>query len=165
MENKWNPPETEWTKLNTDTAFKDFKGGWAVAARNAEVKFTRCGTMSHKVLSVIEAETIAVLLAADFAVMSHLQRVIIDCDAEKVVNMLTKGDYHIPWRLHQIILQIRKHLKKVAEVKTVFIKKNGNNVAHALAKYALTRHSNMWWFSPKPPCCIRVLFARVYDAL
>lgn len=111
--NKWSPPETEWTKHNTDAAYKDFNGGWAVVARNADIKFAGCGTMAHKVLSPIEAETRAVLLAADFAVMSHLQKVIIECDAEKVVNMLSKKNCHI----HHLIFQIRDQLKKAAEVK------------------------------------------------
>ncbi|XP_026458848.1 uncharacterized protein LOC113359426 [Papaver somniferum] len=72
LANKWTPPETNWTKLNTSAAFKDFQGGWAVVDRNAEFSFIGCGTMALKVLSPIEAETRAVLLAAEFAMMSHL---------------------------------------------------------------------------------------------
>lgn len=148
---KWSRPETEWTKLNMDAAFDNFKGAWAVVARDHDIKFKGCGTMSHAVLNPIEAEIRAFLLATEFAVMTRLQRVIFESDAELVVRMLTDEKDHIPWRLFQLVFQIRAHLKNIAEYKIIFNKRDGNSVAHSLANYALNHQSNMWWFSSKPP--------------
>ncbi|XP_026410899.1 uncharacterized protein LOC113306140 [Papaver somniferum] len=144
---KWKPPEDNWIKLNVDVAFDNYKAGWAVVARDSATSFKGCGTNSHEVLSPIEAETRVVLLATDFTVISRLQRVIIESDAEEVIKILNEEKGYIPWILRELIYQIRAKARKVTEVKFVFNKRDWNVVSHTLAKYALSHHSNMWWFS------------------
>lgn len=85
---KWRPPDGNWIKLNVDATYEDFEAGWAVVARDAQTNFVGCGTGFQNVLSPLEAETKSVLLAAEFAVLVGWQRVIIESDAEKVINML-----------------------------------------------------------------------------
>lgn len=53
LASKWNPPETHWTKLNLDAAFDNYKGAWEVVARDYNIQFKGCGTMSHQVMNPI----------------------------------------------------------------------------------------------------------------
>ncbi|XP_026378231.1 uncharacterized protein LOC113272633 [Papaver somniferum] len=114
---EWKPPEAKWIKLNVDAAFDNFKAGWEVVARDSDVAFKDCVTKSHEVLSPIEVETRVVLLAADFTIVMGLHRVIIESDAEKVIKLLTEENANAPYRLRELILQIRAQTKIVTEVK------------------------------------------------
>lgn len=109
-------------------------------SRDTDVQFKVCGTKYQAVLNPIEAETRAVLLSYEFAVMSGIQNVIIESDAEKVIKMLTDEKIQIPWRLLQIFNQIRAQSRKLNAAKFSYIKRDGNSVAHSLEKYALSNH-------------------------
>ncbi|XP_026459561.1 uncharacterized protein LOC113360246 [Papaver somniferum] len=125
---EWKLPKANWTKLNVDAAYDNFNAGWAVVARDPDASFKGCGTKSREVLSPIEVETRAVLLAVEFSEVMGLQRVIIKSDAEKVIKMLTKEHANIPWRLREPILRIQAQTRKLTEVKFTFITRDGNNV-------------------------------------
>lgn len=61
--------DLNWTKLNVDAAFDNFHGGGAVLARDSSSTFQGSGTNNQAVLSPLEAEARAVLLATEMAVL------------------------------------------------------------------------------------------------
>lgn len=159
-EDKWEPPAYTWIKLNIDASFSSNTGACAAVARNSEAKFKGGGTCSHNCLTPLEAETKTILLAMDLAEKKAWSKIVIESDAEIVIKVLNNEKLSYPWRIRQMVLQIRSRISYFNGVQFKFKKKGANEVAHTLASFAFKNHVFNWWLMDTPPPCIASLCDR-----
>jgi ribonuclease HI len=150
----WIPPTHGRLKRNVDAAFHNggriTSGGWCV--RDDSGQFIRAGThWLRGELSIIEAETLALLEAMRTTCQMNMQNVIFETDAQIVAGATNSN--HVGVSLFStIILNLKNllHLNPNFEVK--FVKHQANSVAHKLARAANSWASRCIFYSV--PLCI-----------
>ncbi|XP_060216473.1 uncharacterized protein LOC132643957 [Lycium barbarum] len=138
---KWERPELNWVKLNTDgSKFGDGHIGAGGVIRDfaghMHMDFTKSlDTGSHNY-----AEAKASLFGLRWCKENGLHNVILECDSKFVVDML-KYACAVPWQLYHIIEETRKIISQI-NVVTQHCFREGNQVADAMAKVS-TRGQDM----------------------
>ena len=106
-------------------------------------------------LAPAAAEAKAAVLVIQLCREMGFLRVHIEGDAKSVVDAVNSVDVDKSWLGH-VIEDIKMELKSLAHWKMAFVKREGNQVAHNLAKYAVMNCiSNSWHDTPSE--CIRDL--------
>jgi len=133
----WQPPPTDWVKLNVDGALtvahsiagcggviRDHSGSWIVGFKRVLGSCT-----------VIEAEQWAVYKGLKLAWDLGFKKIILESDAKNVVNMLMCSNFN---RCSLLVSQIQKMMTLDWELKIQHISREQNHLADALAKEGLT---------------------------
>ncbi|XP_058783600.1 uncharacterized protein LOC131658309 [Vicia villosa] len=154
----WEPPDTGWLKCNVDAGFSNNRGttnrGWCV--RDNRGSFILGGiAWDLDLLSVVEAEALALKEAIQGAITNHLDKVIFESDALKVVQAI-HSNHCGNSEFSVIILSTQSLLQIYSNFEVKFVKRQANMVAHSLANVAISwsRRSS---FNVPPPCIEHIL--------
>ncbi|XP_058784794.1 uncharacterized protein LOC131659630 [Vicia villosa] len=134
----WIPPMVNRVKCNVDAGFNNVRGstnrGWCF--RDHLGRFISAGaSWDVGLLSVFEAEAIALKEAIQHAISSQFSHVTFECDCQVIVNSIhTKhvGSSEFSF----IIKSVQNLLCSFPNFEVKFIKRQANSVAHTLAKAA-----------------------------
>ncbi|KAK3219971.1 hypothetical protein Dsin_013941 [Dipteronia sinensis] len=150
----WRPPDCGTLKINRDAAVDSMTGkiGIGVIIRDSrgEVLASSAQTISAS-LSASTAEALAVFSCLIFARDSGLSPVIIESDAQVVVNLINSGNIPLS-DIGLIIHDINQVLRNFPSCRVSFVSRLANMAAHSLAKYGLLIASDLFWLEEFPSC-------------
>ncbi|XP_059431317.1 uncharacterized protein LOC132164745 [Corylus avellana] len=138
--------------------------GLAVVLRDSEGNMlaARC-EMRRGCLPPAAAEAQALLLAISLCREMGLERVQLEGDAKTVIDAVSSTEIDYSWMGH-ITEDIKLELNFLVHSRVSFVKREGNKVAHSLAKYAVRNCISKSW-RDVPPACICDMLALEHSAL
>lgn len=150
----WKPPLTGWAKANWDAALDRQLGrlGLGVVVRDScgNLLAGRC-TAQVGCLAPAAAEAKVVLLAIQLCREMGLSQVHFEGDAKSVVDSVNSAHVDSSWMGH-VVDDIRLEVQAFPQWQLFFVRREGNQVAHLLAKYAVRHFENNLWLSMPPDC-------------
>ncbi|KAK1581615.1 hypothetical protein Q3G72_007412 [Acer saccharum] len=105
-------------------------------------------------LSPDVAEATGILRGINMAMESGLLPLVIESDAQHVVNLIN-SDISVSSDIGLVIYDIRDCMRHVRIESILFVPRTVNVVAHNLAKYALLNLGSQFWLDSYPPCVER----------
>ena len=150
---RWKPPESEAYKVNYDgaTFAEQGKAGIGVVVRNSEGAVM--ASLSQQVplpTTVAQVEAMAARKAIEFALEIGLTRVIIEGDLETIYRELNSTDPSLALHGH-VIQDIRCLASSFVSHSFTHVRRQGNNVAHALTRWAINSPNLTVWREDAPP--------------
>ncbi|KAK6157968.1 hypothetical protein DH2020_005282 [Rehmannia glutinosa] len=153
IRSQWQKPTFPFLKCNVDASLcmNSKSTGVGMVLRNDEGDFLVARTMVfHGQFQIREAEAIGVREALSWIIGMGFGQAIVETDAKVVVDALAmakNGDSE-----YDIILSdCRMFLSSEPDLSVAFVGREGNTVAHELAKSSFSFVSPSVWTSP-PPC-------------
>ncbi|XP_030924555.1 uncharacterized protein LOC115951512 [Quercus lobata] len=158
---RWTPPPDHWYKLNFDGAtFADKDtAGIGIMVRNSDgLVMASLAQQIPLPPSVIEVETLAARRALEFALELGFERIILEGDSESLDNALKMEcrNFTMYGHLVQDIIFLSTHL---SEFKISLVRRQGNNLAHSLARKSQFLSHMSVWMEDVPPDLLSVLEA------
>jgi ribonuclease HI len=151
----WKAPALDWCKGNWDAALDTVSGrmGLGVVFRDSRGKLlvARCVTKKG-CLEPAGAEALALLLAIQMCREMGYSKLHLEGDAKAVIDAVHSTEVDRSWMGH-LIEDVKVELQAVLYWQLTFVRREGNKVAHDLAKFALT-HSTAETWHDMPPGCI-----------
>jgi ribonuclease HI len=132
----WTPPPPGFVKINVDAAVANSRTTLAVVARNEHGNIVKAWAKEHMAGDALFAEASAFLWALQLAKNSGMQQIIVEGDAKLVVEALLKNANDVSWTIAAIISDALVLASSFSSCKFGWIKRDGNTVAHMLAKFA-----------------------------
>jgi ribonuclease HI len=150
----WSPPPNATLKLNVDAhSMSDGHWGFGLVLRRADGSCVGAVTRVRKGSDcVLLAEAMGLQEAITLVQDWNLQNTIIELDAKTIVD--TVGSNKNPrtkWGM--ITTQCAKKMKELNQISVIWTRRNGNKVAHELAKWAGVE-PNREWNTNLPSCII-----------
>ncbi|KAF5470754.1 hypothetical protein F2P56_011245 [Juglans regia] len=155
----WNPPPFNWYKINWDGAIDKFKGliGIGICVRDCEGHVV--ATLRHNkhmYPDPLLVESYGALQAIKFGIELGLGQVIFEGDSLQVINNL-KATVEV-WSSASMFVSEAKELSSCfAKCDFSHVRRNGNNIAHLLAKNTLTISDFIVTIEEVPPCISSLL--------
>ncbi|KAI9191352.1 hypothetical protein LWI28_007377 [Acer negundo] len=97
------------------------------------------------------AESTGILWGITPAVDRGLLSIVVEFDAQSVVNLFNSGT-NVSSDIRLIIGDIRDYLRLDGLASISFVPRTGNVVAHNIAKFALLSSKDQFWMDFYPPC-------------
>ncbi|OVA14707.1 Reverse transcriptase zinc-binding domain [Macleaya cordata] len=146
----WNPPPTEWIKINTDGAWnpENNDGGKGFIVRNHESKFLFVVAAYSSFVSAEEAEVRCIWSAVKKAWEMKYRKVMIESDAAVVINQINDGNFGGRWNTYALLQDINNWRLKFDEISFKFIQRSCNGTAHDIAQWGKNSMLNMCWANP-----------------
>ena len=146
---RWRPPSTSLLKVNFDGAYfaEDNKAGLGIIIRN-DVGLA----MTQQIplpASVEMVEVLAARRALWFAMELGFDRLVVEGDSEVIINSIKEGNMSHSAFGH-ILQDITSLCSLFSFVSFQHIKRQGNGVAHKLARRAITNPLDVWMESIPP---------------
>ena len=144
---KWEPPPENVICLNTDAAIKQIgaKASWGVVARCMEGKLRGAwaGCEDRRGIPIVE-EARAIRHALVLAKQNGWRNIIIQTDCKRIVDQIRDGKLN-DHLAGAVLFDIIALSKDFSSCLFSFVKREGNNVTHQLAKFALKLVSEIAW--------------------
>ncbi|XP_071939813.1 uncharacterized protein [Coffea arabica] len=144
---KWEPPPENVICLNTDAAIKQIgaKASWGVVARCMEGKLRGAwaGCEDRRGIPIVE-EARAIRHALVLAKQNGWRNIIIQTDCKRIVDQIRDGKLN-DHLAGAVLFDIMALSKDFSSCLFSFVKREGNNVSHQLAKFALKLVSEIAW--------------------
>ncbi|OMO59710.1 reverse transcriptase [Corchorus capsularis] len=149
----WKPPATNFIKVNFDGAFDSTRqiGAYGLIARNSDGLVL--GACSGNILNVSDAfvaESFAAVRALSWSREMGFSAVVIEGDALSIIRKINS--------LSLDFSPVGAYVKEAKSLKVLFsscvvqhIGRNGNSVAHDLAKHGLLLDDEIVWMEDVPP--------------
>jgi ribonuclease HI len=150
----WSPPPNTFTKLNVDAhSLSDGRWGLGLVLRRDDGSCVGAVTRMRRGSDcVLLAEALGLQEAMELIKRRNLQNVIIELDAKAIVDAVHgQKEARTPWGV--IATQCAEWVKENEGIAVVWTRRNGNKVAHELAKWAGVE-PNREWNSNLPYCII-----------
>ena len=155
---RWSPPPDGWYKANFDAAtFKeDERTGIGVILRNNKGLVMASASQNIQLMtSMVEMEAMAAIRAIELSSELGFDRVIFEGDCETVVRALT--DSSQPFATYGLLIQDAQTLaNRFNGVRFQHVGREGNKVAHNLARYARHITGYYVWMEDVPVHCLNV---------
>ncbi|XP_042944640.1 uncharacterized protein LOC122278525 [Carya illinoinensis] len=161
---RWKKPDAMICKVNWDAALdvknKQVAIGIIVRDSEGEILACLCSKLSIVVKAIV-AEAYALRRALFFCLELGLQKVLLEGDSQVVVKD-TNSNADI-WANYGVVIEdIRSLLKDNMSWSVNFIHREANNVAHSLAKMALTCDEEIVWMEEGPPQIMNAVLKEKY---
>ena len=150
---RWKPPEQGVYKVNYDGAMfnQQNRAGLDVVIRNIEGAIM--ASMSQQIplpTTVAQVKALAARRAAAFALEVGINKAILEDDSETIVKELMESTPSLA--LHGHLLQDVKSLQNSFNfLSFTHVHRQGNNVAHTLARRAIKQPNLTVWMEDVPP--------------
>jgi ribonuclease HI len=151
----WLAPPPNFIKINWDAALNSSRGcaGFGLVARNCNGNFLSAQCIVHpQNIEAKSAEALAVFWAVRFCMKMDFRETIFEGDAAQVIDDICSPLPHLSKSGH-ITESIALNILHLTSAKFVHVKREGNMVAHCLAKLAVDQNSSSCWRF-EPPACI-----------
>ncbi|XP_059446658.1 uncharacterized protein LOC132178227 [Corylus avellana] len=138
---KWTRPPQGWYKINCDAAVdgKNGRMGVGLILIDHDGGVLATGSFTKKGwLDPTTVEVMATIRAAQFCKEMDVSNVLIEGDAQKIIQALQNGDQNGS-RYGQLVEDAKLILTSLMNWKPNYVRRNVNGAAHILAKMA-TRH-------------------------
>jgi ribonuclease HI len=155
----WSPPPSNYQKLNVDAHLRnDGRWGFGLILRNED---GRCLGAATRVCAgsndVAMAEATGLSEAIRFVTENHLNNIIIELDAAIIVQAVTHQKYpRSNWG--NLVKSCVRSLGQLENVSVSWVRRDGNEPAHALARWAFPEPNHNW--TTNPPSCILTLIQK-----
>ncbi|OVA19557.1 GRIP [Macleaya cordata] len=73
-------------------------------------------------------------------------------DSQQIVSLLKAEHFKFPWRIRSILLDCKSLMTRFAKIDILFVPRDGNRVAHLLAREAISSKLCSNWSGVGPPC-------------
>ena len=156
----WCPPDQSWFKLNFDAAiFKEqnCSGFGAMIRNNQGEVMAAMATRGPLVSCSEEAETLACRKALEFAVDAGFSELIVEGDNINVMRAVSSSTMNFSM-LGNVIAAIRCILCGLRGVSISCVKREGNQVAHVLAKFAKGLDEDLFWMEEVPQVAMESMY-------
>ncbi|XP_059446504.1 uncharacterized protein LOC132178058 [Corylus avellana] len=161
--NPWRAPPNGWFKANWDARVNRRKGcvGIGVVIRDHQGKMwaSKCQTRPG-LLDPLAAEAVASFMAAQLCLEMGIRQVQLEGDAKTLVDIINSDEADESGR-GQLIADIRLILRAIPCWEMRFTHREGNKVAHLLAKLAKHDTMNKVWLYNPPDCTCDILQAEI----
>ncbi|OVA10295.1 hypothetical protein BVC80_8791g11 [Macleaya cordata] len=146
----WKPPHPGWTKINADGAWDlcTNKGGMGFIFRDHNHNVLFAAALHSNIFSAEEAEVRAIWAGVHKALEMNIKKVMIECDAEMVINKLKGGDFDGNWCTDALLKDLKEWLPKFESFTFTYIPRVCNIAAHELAQWGKTSMLDMFWSIP-----------------
>ena len=150
---RWKPPEHGTYKVNYDGAVfsQQGKAGLGVIIRNHEGAVM--ASLAQQIplpTTVAQVEALAARRATEFALEIGITTAILEGDSETIVKELMEPNPSLA--LHGHLIQDVKSLQNsFNSLNFTHVRREGNNVAHALARWAIKKPNLTVWMEDVPP--------------
>ncbi|XP_075662967.1 uncharacterized protein LOC142632455 [Castanea sativa] len=139
-QNQWLPPPMDVVKINFDgaTSPKKKKAGIGVVVRDVNgLVLASCAKIKHEPYKAVEIESLVAATTLSLTTDLGFQRVILERDSMEVIQALRENTQPLtPTGLP--LEDVRRFSQNFDELLFSHTKRDGNIVAHSLAKYALS---------------------------
>ena len=155
----WRPSDQSWFKLNFDVAiFQEHNNsGFGAMIRNNQGKvMAAMATKGPQVSCSEEVETLAFRKALEFAVDAGFLELIVEGDNVNVMRAVSSSTLNFSM-LGNVIADIHCILCGLGRVSISCIKREGNRVAHVLAKYVRVLDEDMFWMEEVPQVAVETM--------
>ena len=149
---RWRPPPTGLLKVNFDGASfaEDNKAGLGIIIRNNVGLVMAAMTQQIPLPASVEmVEVLAARRALWFAMELEFDRLIVEGDSEVIINSIKEGNMSHSAFGH-ILQDIISLCSLFNYVSFQHVKRQGNGVAHRLARRAITNPLDVWMESVPP---------------
>ncbi|KAK9983964.1 hypothetical protein SO802_033489 [Lithocarpus litseifolius] len=150
---RWLPPPSGAVKINFDGATfpKEKKSGIGVVIRDTRgLVIASCSKVVHQVLSVSDIEALAAAWALSFASDVGVRQAILEGDSLTVISDLREdGKVLAPYGL--LLEDVKVLSLHFEELRYSHTKREGNSLAHGLARYALSIPDLLVWMEDVLP--------------
>ncbi|KAI3940737.1 hypothetical protein MKW98_030056 [Papaver atlanticum] len=159
-EDHWSSPGENVTKVNVgiDYSWDDTPAAYGVIARDHLAEFKGCQT-GYFLGDSLEVQARAYLDGVEFAVKNELDNVVIEGDAQNIVEYLNDANHLVPRCIGYEIVRIRELASSIPFIKFRFIKESANMAANTLASYAKSNSIYRTQLSSPPPIITSLLDA------
>nr|POF03737.1 putative ribonuclease h protein [Quercus suber] len=156
----WSPPPPFVLKINVDGALDKSRcsAGIGVVIRDeAGCIVAAMGKQCHVPLGPLEVEAKAFETGLQLAWDLGLQNVILEGDSLVMVRALC-GQSAPPSSVDSLCLGIQMISSEFHSVNVSHVRRQGNRLAHSLAKFALNLDDSCVWIGEPPLCIVQELF-------
>jgi ribonuclease HI len=154
----WTAPSLGWVKANWDASIESQKGlvGCAVVVWDhlGKMMVAKCTTRKGYPTPLM-AEALATIMVVRLCKEMGLQQVHFEGDAKTIVDAMNSRVENRS-SLGMVLEDLRQELQTLVSWKISYIKRERNNAAHVLAKFAIKNDLEKVWVHP--PDCIREQF-------
>ncbi|KAF5458722.1 hypothetical protein F2P56_022732 [Juglans regia] len=150
----WQAPPLAWIKLNWDSAVDKARGlvGVGVVVRNSSRKIiATLRTKKHLYPDPLLVEAFEALKMVQFGLELGLTQIIIERDSLQVINNLRR-DKEGCNSTSMYVHEAKQLLGNFAKWEVSHVRRNGNSLAHLLAKDALSSYDHIVMLEDLPPC-------------
>ena len=158
---KWCPPNPDMVKINCDGAtFKEQKKlgiGVVIRDSNGLVMASMSKLLPQQYTS-LEIETLAASSALEFAAKLGFRQVTLETDSQVLSNALRHNSPYL-FPLGLLIDDIRCNASLFNQLLYSHVKREGNKVAHSLARYSIYISDFLVWMETVPPPLVSLVLA------
>jgi len=151
---QWARPVGDLIKLNWDSAVQTWRKlvGIGVVARNStgQVLASLCSVQRYISDSTV-AEAYGARLAVEFGIFLGLRSIILEGDASEIIQALRSSD-SVLGKFGSLISDAQNLLSSFGFYACTHVRREGNRVAHTLAKFAISSEHNKVWFQSYQTC-------------
>jgi ribonuclease HI len=150
----WSPPTGIYHKLNVDAHLSDDgRWGYGLILRRADGRCVGAATrVCDGTSDAAMAEARGLLEATRFVEEGQLSNIVTELDAAIIVQALARRDFPITnWG--KCVRNCARVIDRLSSVSVTWVNREGNQAAHALARWAL-REPNQFWVSNFPLCIL-----------
>ena len=161
--NRWQAPQAGFVKVNFNGAvFGELnKSGVGVVIRdNNGAVLVSCSEKLTQAYKAEETETLAARKALMFAHELGFQRVILEGDALGLIQALKSQEQNLS-PLGSLVEDVKLYSNHFQRVLYSHVKRNGNSVAHNLAKHAICIPDFQVWMEDVSPHIVSFLYSDV----
>lgn len=132
----WKAPPQQFVKCNFDAGFNIHSlranGGWIIRDHRGFPNHWGALELGHAG-SPLEAETKALLAALQQAWIRGYTKIVFEGDCDLLITLINEGSNNIS--IANLLLDIRFWASKFRNIQFTFVKREGNQAAHNLAKF------------------------------
>ena len=154
VQQRWKPPPATFVKINFDGAVfsKDKRSGVGAVIRDENgLVLGSCTKLLPQAYSAVEVEALAAATALTLARDLGMQRVILEGDSLIIIKALREEE-HFFSPIGLLLEDVRRLSQSFHKLLYSHTKREGNYVAHNLARYANSIPDFSVWMEDVPPC-------------
>ncbi|KAL6201366.1 hypothetical protein ACLB2K_025080 [Fragaria x ananassa] len=141
---RWTKPSVGFVKLNVDAVFDPNSGRTGLGGVFCDHEGLCLGAFTKFIVSASSpqhSELLAVLEGVGWAQVHHLLPLVVETDWQVLVNVVQSGSLDHS-SIGFLLPGLRESLRLASNARLIFVKREANSIAHALAQYALFSQMN-----------------------
>ena len=160
---RWSPPQVGFVKINFDGAVfsnANSSGVGAVIRNHNGVVMASCAEKLNQAYKAEEIEALAALKALQLAFDLGFQNAILEGDSLGLIKALQADDNNLS-PLGLLVEDVKLVASNFVSLSYSYIKRNGNSIAHNLAKHAISIPDFQVWMEDVPSHVVSFLHSDV----